>query len=112
MINNMFKCVSMDKVSTWVLERKEVRELSYISVLSLLYYCLQEDNFGIGSKWAKVFATANDINRLSKSLQSRFRSLFLLRFTEEQFLDVSEKVLPKTSHSIARYIGAAVLKNQ
>ena len=31
--------------------------------------------------------------------------------TEEQFLDVSEKVLSKTSPSIAKYIGAAVWKN-
>jgi hypothetical protein len=60
---------------------------------------------------AKVFATANDINRLSKPLQSRFRKLFLPRYTEAQFLDVSEKVLPKTSPSIARYIGAVVFKN-
>jgi hypothetical protein len=32
--------------------------------------------------------------------------------TEEQFLDVSKKVLPKLSSSIGRYIGAAVWKNQ
>jgi ATP-dependent Lon protease len=40
-------------------------------------------------KGCKVFATANEINRLSKPLQSRFRKLFLPRYTEEQFLDVS-----------------------
>ena len=57
-------------------------------------------------KGAKVFATCNEINRLSKSLQSRFRKLFLPRYTEEQFLDVSEKVLSKT-----RYIAANVWKN-
>jgi replication-associated recombination protein RarA len=62
-------------------------------------------------KGAKIFATANDISRLSKPLQSRFRKLFLPRYTEKQFLDVSEKVLSKTSPSIARYIGAAVWKN-
>ena len=60
----------------------------------------------------KVFAGCNDISRLSKPLQSRFRRLFLPRYTEEQFLDVSEKVLPKTSPGIARYIGAIVWKNQ
>jgi Holliday junction DNA helicase RuvB len=59
-------------------------------------------------KGAKVFASANEINRISKPLQSRFRKLFLSRYTEEQFLDVSEKVLPKFSTSIARYIGANV----
>jgi len=62
-------------------------------------------------KGCKVVATANEINRLSKPLQSRFRKLFLPRYTEEQFLDVSEKVLSKTSPSIARYIAANVWKN-
>jgi len=52
-------------------------------------------------KACKVFATANEINRLSKPLQSRFRKLFLPRYTEGQFSKVSEKVLPKTSPSIA-----------
>jgi MoxR-like ATPase len=56
-------------------------------------------------KGAKVFATCNEINRLSKPLQSRFRRLFLPSYTEEQFLNVSEKVLPKLSSSLARYIG-------
>jgi len=60
---------------------------------------------------AKVFATCNEINRLSKPLQSRFRKLFLPGYTEEQFLDASEKVLSKTSPSIARYIAANVWKN-
>jgi hypothetical protein len=59
----------------------------------------------------KVFATCNEINRLSKPLQSRFRRLFLPRYTEEQFLNVSEKVLPKLSSNLAYYIGANVWKN-
>jgi Holliday junction resolvasome RuvABC ATP-dependent DNA helicase subunit len=52
-------------------------------------------------KGAKVFATCNEINRLSKPLQSRFRTLFLPSYTKEKFLDVSEKVLPKLSSSLA-----------
>jgi replication-associated recombination protein RarA len=72
----------------------------------------QKKQFHFEIKGAKVFATCNEINRLSKPLQSRFRKLFLPRRTEEQFLDVSEKVLSKTSPSIARYIGAAVWKSQ
>jgi len=64
-------------------------------------------------KGCKVFATANEINRLSKPLQSRFRKLFLPGYTEEQFLDVSEKVLShKVSPSIARCIAANVWKNE
>jgi hypothetical protein len=33
------------------------------------------------------------------------------RYTEQQFLDVSEKIPPRLSSSIARYIGANVWKN-
>jgi len=61
---------------------------------------------------AKVFASANDIKMISVPLRSRFRKLFLPRYTEIQFLDVAEKVLPKTSSSISRYIGTQVWKNQ
>ncbi len=49
----------------------------------------QRKQYHFEIKGAKVFATANDISRLSKPLQSRFRKLFLPRYTEEQFLDVS-----------------------
>ena len=68
----------------------------------------QKRQYHFEIKEARVFATANDIWRLSKPLQSRFRKLFLPRYTEEQFLDISEKVLSKTSPSIARYIAANV----
>src|ERR1700739_3987513 len=68
--------------------------------------------FDLEIKAAKVFATCNEINRLSKPLQSRFRRLFLPSYTEEQFLKVSEKVLPKLSSSLARYIAANVWKNE
>src|SRR5215467_14601801 len=57
---------------------------------------------------AKVFASCNDISRISKPLQSRFRKLFLRRYTQEEFLNVSEVVLPKTSPSVARYVGVNV----
>jgi holliday junction DNA helicase RuvB len=70
----------------------------------------QKKQYDFQIKGAKVFATCNEINRLSKPLQSRFRKLFLPRYTEEKFLDVSEKVLPKLSFSLSRYIGASVWK--
>jgi Holliday junction resolvasome RuvABC ATP-dependent DNA helicase subunit len=44
-------------------------------------------------KGAKVFAACNEITRLSRPLQSRFRRLHLPQYTEEQFLEVSVKVL-------------------
>ena len=57
-------------------------------------------------KGAKVFAACNEITRLSRPLQSRFRCLHLPSYTEEQFLEVSVKVLPKLK--IAHRIGKAV----
>jgi hypothetical protein len=57
-------------------------------------------------KGAKVFAACNEITRLSKPLQSRFRRLHLPPYTEEQFIEVSVKVLPKLK--IANVIGKAV----
>ncbi len=71
----------------------------------------QKKQFDFEIKGAKVFATCNEISRLSKPLQSRFRKLFLPRYTEEKFLDVSEKVLPKLSSSLVTYIGANVWNN-
>ncbi len=57
-------------------------------------------------KCAKIFATCNEINLLSKPLQSRFRGLHLPPYAEQQFLEVSVKVLPKLK--IASVIGKAV----
>jgi DNA polymerase III delta prime subunit len=71
----------------------------------------QRKQYHFEIKGAKVFATCNEVNRLSKPLQSRFRKLFLPRYTKEQFLDVSEKVLSKTGPSIVRYIAANIWKN-
>jgi replication-associated recombination protein RarA len=60
---------------------------------------------------AKVFATANDISRLSKPLRSRFRKLFLSKYPEQQFVEVAIKVLPKIGENLARYIGYTVFQN-
>ena len=57
-------------------------------------------------KGAKVFAACNEITRLSRPLQTRFRRLHLPPYIEEQFLEVSTKVLPKLK--IAHVIGKAV----
>jgi Holliday junction DNA helicase RuvB len=55
----------------------------------------QKKQYDFVIKEAKIFATVNDLSRLSKPLQSRFRKLFLPRYTEQQSIDVSVKVLPK-----------------
>jgi hypothetical protein len=52
------------------------------------------------------FAACNEITRLSRPLQSRFRCLHQPRYSEDQFLEVSMKVLPKLK--IAHVIGKAV----
>ncbi|HYV52036.1 MAG TPA: hypothetical protein VE971_01970 [Candidatus Eisenbacteria bacterium] len=57
-------------------------------------------------KGAKVFAACNEITRLSRPMRSRFRRLHLPSYTEDQFLHVAAKVLPKLK--IAPIIGKAV----
>jgi hypothetical protein len=52
-------------------------------------------------KSAKVFATCNEINGLSKPLQSRFRRLHLPKYSREQFLQIAVKVCPKLSGETA-----------
>jgi hypothetical protein len=71
----------------------------------------QKKQYDFEIKGAKVFATCNEINRLGKPLQSRFRKLFLPRYTEQQFIDVSIKVLPKIGENMARYIGFTVFRS-
>jgi replication-associated recombination protein RarA len=71
---------------------------------------MQKKQYDFEIKGAKVFATANEVSRLSKPLQSRFRKLFLPRYTEEQFIEVSIKVLKNLNRELARYIGAVVFK--
>ena len=71
----------------------------------------QKKQYHFEIKGAKVFATCNEIKRLGKPLQSRFRKLFLPRFTEQQFIDVSIKVLPKVGENMARYIGFRVFRS-
>jgi hypothetical protein len=57
------------------------------------------------------FASCNDISRLSKPLQSRFRKLFLLSYTRDQFLDIAVKVCPKLQEEMARMVGMQVWEN-
>jgi hypothetical protein len=71
----------------------------------------QKKQYDFQIKGAKVFATCNEINKLSKPLASRFRKLFLPRYTEQQFIEVSIKVLPKIGEKMTRYIGFTVFEN-
>jgi hypothetical protein len=58
----------------------------------------------------KVFATSNEVTKLSKPLQSRFRRLHLPRYTKEQFLNVAITVCPKLKEEVAEMIGGEVWK--
>jgi hypothetical protein len=71
----------------------------------------QKRQYDFEIKGVKIFGTCNEINRLSKPLQSRFRKLFLPKYTEQQFIDVSIKVLPKIGENMARYIGITVFRS-
>lgn len=71
----------------------------------------QKKSYDFTIKGVKVFASCNEINRMPKPLRSRFRKLFLPRYTEQQFIDVSVKVLKNLSDPLARYIGSNVFRN-
>jgi replication-associated recombination protein RarA len=88
----------LDKMS------KQFQEKLLNFMESGLIQMLKQYDFTI--KGAKVFAACNEITRLSRPLQSRFRRLHLPPYTEQQFLEVSAKVLPKLK--IAHVIGKAV----
>ncbi len=70
----------------------------------------QRKSYDFEIKGAKVFATCNEIDRLSKPLQSRFRRLHLPPHTKEQFLDIAVKVCPKLKEEISPIIGEEVWK--
>jgi DNA polymerase III delta prime subunit len=70
----------------------------------------QRKSYDFEIKSAKVFATCNEINRLSKPLQSRFRHLHLPHYTKEQFLNIAVKVCPKLKEETSRLIGEEVWK--
>jgi holliday junction DNA helicase RuvB len=70
----------------------------------------QRKSYDFEIKSAKVFATCNEINLLSRPLQSRFRRLHLPPYTKQQFLDIAVKVCPKLKEVISRIIGEEVWK--
>jgi replication-associated recombination protein RarA len=67
-------------------------------------------NYDFEIKSCKVFATANEGSRLSKPLASRFRKLYLLKYTKEEFVRIAAKVCPKLPYNTAQMIGEEVFK--
>ena len=70
----------------------------------------QKKQYDFEIRGAKVFATCNELSRISKPLQSRFRILQLPRYNEEQFIKFSVKVLKNLNDPLARYIGHIVFE--
>ncbi|HYA81942.1 MAG TPA: hypothetical protein VEH06_00640, partial [Candidatus Bathyarchaeia archaeon] len=69
---------------------------------------IKDRSFHFEIQNCKVFATCTDISGLSKSMESRFKRLHLAAYTDEQFLDVAVRVLPKLRERTARMIGEQV----
>ena len=67
-------------------------------------------NYDFEIRGVKVVATANEVNRLSKPLASRFRKLHLSKYTREQFVQVAVKVCSKLPRDTAEMIGEEVFK--
>lgn len=59
-------------------------------------------------KDVKIFATSNDVERISRPMLSRFRKLTLPAYTKEEFVEISARVLPKLKTETARFIAEAV----
>ena len=65
----------------------------------------QRKRYDFEIRGSKMFASCNEISRLSKPLHSSFRRLHLPSYTKEQFLDIAVKVCPKLKEEISRIIG-------
>ena len=72
----------------------------------------QKKQYDFTIKGAKVFATCNDLNKLSPPLRSRFRRLHLPKYSKDQFLEVAVKVCPNLSKDTALRIGEEIWKSQ
>ena len=77
---------------------------------ALLSLVVEEYDFTI--KETKVFASANDLNKLPGAVRSRFRLLHLPKYTNEQFLEIAIKGCPKLSQETALLIGEEIWKSQ
>ena len=58
-----------------------------------------------------IFATSNDVERLSGALRSRFMELHLEEYTYEEFIEIVQRLLKKRYHldvNLAEKIGHAV----
>lgn len=60
----------------------------------------------------KIFATANELNRITKPMASRFAVLHMPTYTEEQFVEISRNILEHTSipSQLQEFIGHMVYR--
>jgi replication-associated recombination protein RarA len=77
-------------------------ETGHISVIQM------KRRYDFTMKDVKIFATSNDVERISRPMLSRFRKLTLPEYTKEEFLEISARVLPKLHPHIAKDIAQNV----
>ena len=58
----------------------------------------------------KVFATCNNMNKLSKALRSRMFRITLKEYTESQFIEIATKIYLKKDPELVEYVAKAVWK--
>jgi len=58
----------------------------------------------------KIFATANDVKKISEPLLSRFAPVVMDAYSEEEFVSIAERLLPHLCNGTAEYIAREVFK--
>jgi MoxR-like ATPase len=61
-------------------------------------------------KGLKVYATCNDMTRLSKALRSRFFRITLKEYSEREFIEIATKLYPKKDPELVQYVARATWK--
>lgn len=58
----------------------------------------------------KVYATCNDMTKLTKALRSRFFRITLREYSENEFIEIATKLYPKKDPELVEYVAKAVWK--
>lgn len=69
---------------------------------------LRSRRYDFTMKDVKIFATSNDLERISRPMLSRFRRLTLPEYTKEEFMKISAHVLPKLKPETSSFVAECV----
>ena len=58
----------------------------------------------------KVFATCNDLGKLTRALKSRFFRISLKEYSEQEFIEIASNLYPKKDPQLVEYVAKAVWK--